>query len=407
MAPMLRDKTGTVFASACCVTALLNSVSYTAHAQPRILPVQPTAPQAEENILRYGDFDVRPTAKAGVMYDDNIFLESSGEEDDILWVITPGVLLGSGDYQAMQENFILVTYEPDFIIFTDNSDENAIDHDAQFLIQRRPGKWRLNLGQTFQKFTGADVDLGERADETVFVTRAGAEYELSPKTSFELGAMQRFDDFKGSGLDGYNQWEGQGWFDYWLTPKVRVGAGLTGGYVDVKGAANQTYEQPLLRVRYTLTDKVDLHASGGIEFRQFDGDGDDHEEPVGSLGVTYKPFENTRLGLDAYHRSQNSVRLNGQNYRATGARAAINHDLFVKYHLFLAGGYEFLNYYSTEEGVLAPREDDYLFLRTAASWDVTERMNLGIFYQFQDDDSNDSNFSWTDNQVGLTFAFRF
>jgi hypothetical protein len=342
------------------------------------------------------------------MYDDNIYIKSTGEEDDFLWVFTPGIHIGSGDYGQKEENFTLINYEPDLVVFTHNNNQNDIDHDALLQIQRRPGKWTLNLAQGFTTFSGADVDIGDRADETMFLTTLGAEYEFSPKTSAELNLHQTIDDYEGStSLDGFNEWSAEAWADYHITPKVRLGAGVTAGIVDIRGSENQTYEQPLVRVVYELSGKVDLRASGGVEFRQFEGDKDNRTDGVFSLGGTYRPWENVSVNVDAHHRNQNSVRLADQNYRSTGIRGTLIYDLFVKYHLLLGGGYEFINYYSTASGVAAPREDDYYFARLGASWDVLDKLNIGVFYQYRDNDSNLGNFSFENNQVGLTTAYRF
>jgi uncharacterized protein (PEP-CTERM system associated) len=113
------------------------------------------------------------------------------------------------------------------------------------------------------------------------------------------------------------------------------------------------------------------------------------------------------LTFDAYRRNQNSILLVDQNSRGTGAAIAVHHDLSTIYHFHLGGGYEFRNYYATQSGVSAPREDDYFFVRAAANWDVTDRINVGLFYQFRQNDSNDPSLSFDDNQVGLTLAYRF
>jgi hypothetical protein len=405
-----RDKTGTVLAGACCVTALLNTVCSTALAQEtqRVMPLQPNPPASDENLLRYGDFDVRPHLKIGSMYDDNIFISPNDEQDDFLWVFTPGVLIGSGDYGAREDNYVFINYEPDFIVFTDHSDQNDIDHDARLAIQRRPGNWTLNLQQDFATYSGPTVDVGRRVNETVYTTLLGAKYDISPKTSAEIHGSQIIDNYDTTGvLDGYNEWIIESWADYGLTPKLKVGGGLTAGWVDVQGSANQTYQQPLLRFLYALTGKVDLRASAGAEFRQFQDNDEDRADFVASLGSTYRPIENTALTLDAFHRNQNSVLLVNQNSRASGITASLRQDFLVKYHFYLGGGYEFLDYYATQPGVAAPRQDDYYFVRTGVNWDLNDRINLGLFYQFRKNDSNVDTYSFDDNQVGLTFAYRF
>ena len=83
----------------------------------------------------------------------------------------------------------------------------------------------------------------------------------------------------------------------WL-PKVTVGIGGTAGYDWVDDpTTNQTFEQINARLNYEVTAKVGLYASGGVEFRQFNGNRDTYTTPVFEIGSTYHPFEGTTITL--------------------------------------------------------------------------------------------------------------
>ena len=56
-------------------------------------------------------------------------------------------------------------------------------------------------------------------------------------------------------------------------------------------ATDQTFEQINLRLNYEVTAKLSLYASGGVEFRQFDGNRNTYDSPVFEVGVTYHPFQ--------------------------------------------------------------------------------------------------------------------
>ena len=77
----------------------------------------------------------------------------------------------------------------------------------------------------------------------------------------------------------------------WL-PKLSVGIGGTFGYTWVdEPSTNQTFEQINLRLNYEVTYKLSLYASGGVEFRQFDGNRDTYDSPVFEVGVAYHPLQ--------------------------------------------------------------------------------------------------------------------
>ena len=134
--------------SACCLTALVNGFSSGAPAQDlgRTTDVWHTQDskladrwkKEPETTLRYGAVDVFPFARAGVVYDDNIYITERDKHDDVIWSISPGVLLAGGDYRQKEENFAALQYAPNFLFFTDQSGNNAVDHDAQGRVQFHP-----------------------------------------------------------------------------------------------------------------------------------------------------------------------------------------------------------------------------------------------------------------------------
>ena len=65
---------------------------------------------------------------------------------------------------------------------------------------------------------------------------------------------------------------------------------------------DQTFEQVNFRINYQVTGKFGLSASGGVEFRQFDGNRGDYATPVFELGAIYNPFDGTTITLAAGRR---------------------------------------------------------------------------------------------------------
>ena len=340
-----------------------------------------------------------------MMYDDNIYI-SPNKQSDVLWTITPNVMVGAGDYHEQEANFLTVAYTPSFIFFTDQTANNAIDHDAQLNGQWRPGPWKFGLQQGYQNYSGAVVDVGNRVNRQIYSTGLEATYEVSPRTSFELEGRQSINNYER--LRSYNEWTVAGWVDYEVMPLLKAGLGFTGGFVDVRQGVNQTYQQVLGRVTYSLTELMDLRASAGGELREFQGNQKDRANPVFTLGATYRPLENTTFKLDAYRRSQASVLLlTDQNYTTTGFNGSVRQVLFENYALNLIGGYENSDYTSNRLGASATRQDNYYFAQFGVDWTVLDHLTVSAFYQYRSNDSSESSHSFNNNQVGLSVTYRF
>src|SRR5881628_3532588 len=50
--------------------------------------------------LRLGIFDIRPRLTGSMIYDDNIYIQSTNKQSDVVWVLSPGVAIGAGDYRV-------------------------------------------------------------------------------------------------------------------------------------------------------------------------------------------------------------------------------------------------------------------------------------------------------------------
>lgn len=398
-----RKSNAKTMARACYMTALLNSLLPAGYAQDAITG-QSEGPGLAEKIFSYGPFDVRPHASGRVFYDDNIFI-SPQKRSDVVWTLSPGVLIGAGDYLEKEENLFTLAYTPTAIIFTEHSSESAIDHEAHLVAQGRSGSWTLGLQQDVQVYSGAVVDVGDRVDRRIYNTALVTQYEISPKTSIELNGRQSINDYDDAA--DFNEWVVAGWLDYWVTPKVKVGVGITAGFLDIDSSVNQTYQQALVRAAYSLSDKLELRASAGGQLRQFQEGQSERANGIFSLGATYKPVEKINLTLEAYRRDQNSIVLADQNYTTTGFNGRIRYALDERVALQVGAGYDNLDYNSNRSGISATRNDDYYYVQLGADWTIGDRLVLTAFYQHRESNSSDSNFNFDNNQVGLSVAYGF
>ena len=213
----------TLAVRACYLTAIVNGLASTGYAKhlgrnPDLWHTQDAATQdprvadqwkkEPETTLRYGAVDVFPFVRGSVLYDDNIYISERNKQDDVIWTLSPGVLLATGDYRQKEENLAALQYVPTFLFFTEQSKNNAVDQDVQARVQFHPASWTFQLYQGYQRYSGAVADVGQRVSRNIYTTEASANYEISPKTSIELRGRQYiidYDDVASSAVSGYNQ----------------------------------------------------------------------------------------------------------------------------------------------------------------------------------------------------------
>jgi hypothetical protein len=78
-----------------------------------------------------------------------------------------------------------------------------------------------------------------------------------------------------------------------------------------------------------------------------------------------------------------------------------------RFYLGVAVGYENSDYFAAVNNVTAPRNDDYWFIEPSVDVLITRWLSAGVYYLHRDDASNQSSFSFFDNQVGVLATLRF
>ena len=353
------------------------------------------------------------------VWDDNIFLSHTNRVSDFYWAIEPWITLGWGDMQGHNQAYFRLDYMPSIILYNDHSDEDGVNH----LIHLEAGyHWsRLTLtaiqdiaildGANLNSFidtTGlyANLDGSGLNRLNIANTRLIATYDLTAKTFLQAELNVPIFDYP----DGISDATVAGslYIYYRCLPKVSVGIGGTFGYNWVDDpSTNQTFEQVNLRLNYNATAKLNIYASAGVEFRQFDGNRDTYITPVFEVGATYTPFANTIFTLAAGRRIYNSGYLANQDFGGTYVIGRFQQRMFHRVYLGLTAGYENDNYISTDRDVSADRNDDYWFIEPSVDVLITRWLSAGAYYLHRQDSSSDDFFSFYDNQVGVRATVRF
>jgi len=353
------------------------------------------------------------------VWDDNIFISHTHKVSDYYFAIEPQITIGVGDINGRNRSYLRLDYMPSAILFVDHSDEDAFNQ----LIHLEGGYSWTKLTLTFSEdiallqsanlnsffdTTGlwANTDASGPTRVNIFYTRLRATYDLSAKISL-VGEFDAPTYAYPSHISDYTLSAGLYVYYHW-TPKVSVGIGSTFGYTWVDSpSTNQSFEQINLRLNYEATAKLNVYASAGVEFRQFDGNRDTYDSPVFEVGVNYNPFSGTYLTLAAGRRIYSSGYLANQDFGSTYVAARFGQRLFRRVYFGLAAGYENSDYIATDRDVSATRNDNYWFIEPSVDVLITRWLSAGVYYLHREDSSNEEFFSWEDNQVGVRATVRF
>jgi len=379
-----------------------------------VMPSSENASSAEPRRFHYS---LRLTVRG--VYDDNIFISHTDRVSDYYFAIEPAITVGFGDIEGRGGNYIRLDYMPSVILFVDHSDEDAVEHLIRLEGQYRFSRLSLNLNQEVAILDGANlnstldttgllanVDVSTRTRLNLYTTRLTANYELTGKlflTGEFNASIFDYPDFISSEIIS-----GGLYLNYNWTPKVVVGIGGTAGYDFVDDPnPDQSFEQANVRVNYQATGKLNFTASGGVEFRQFDGHRGGRVTPVFDAGAVYHPFDGTSVTLTAGRRMLNSGFFADQDFATTYVILRIQQRLLQRIYLGLAAGYENADYFPTARGVSATRNDDYYFIEPSVDVLITRFLSTGVYYLHREDSSSFDFFSFYDNQVGVRATLRF
>ena len=353
------------------------------------------------------------------VWDDNIFLSHTNKVSDYYFAIEPQITIGVGDIAGHNTSYLRLDYMPSAILFVDHSDQDAFNQLIHLEGGYNSGRLTLTLSEdiallesanlnSFFDTTGlwANTDASGPTRVNIFYTRLTANYALTGKMSLQGEFNSPSYAYPGQ-ISDYTISGGLYLYYNWL-PKVSVGIGGTFGYNWVDDpSTDQTFEQVNLRLNYEVTAKLGLYASGGVEFRQFDGNRNTYDTPVFEIGATYHPFAGTHLSLAAGRRIYNSGFLPNQDFATTYVAARFQQRLFHRFYLGLGAGYENSDYFAAKDNVSAPRNDDYWFIEPSLDVLITRWLSAGVYYLHREDSSNQDFFSWEDNQVGVRATLRF
>lgn len=340
---------------------------------------------------------------AGAVYNDNIFIGSSGKVDDFIFTISPSISLTLGSPGSDGAAYLTLNYAPGFVHFAEHSSEDSISQSAQLNTGYRFTRLSLGLSLGYQKGREADAEVGARVDRQNYSAALTSKYELTDRSSVELNLSKSFADYEGF-LDVSDMMV-QGYFNSRISEAFTLGLGVAHGSAEAQGSAAQAYEQVTLRAAYTATERLNFSANVGGDFRD-SGNGIEFS-PIFGVSAIYKPFDSTDISLSGSRSIVPSAVSTQQEKEATSFFLSVRQRFLQRYFLTASSGYDHTEYRGATEGVSESRSDDSIVFGLSAVTNVTERLSVQLYYQYRRNTSTSEGFSFTNQQIGLSSSVSF
>ena len=360
--------------------------------------------QLEQTMDDFSGSRFEPTAGFGVAYDDNIFLRENNREGDFIYTVTAGA---NGAWGEREDNATFIfDYDATLYLYQNNGSQNGLNHELDLEGGYRWNKLRVASAVSYSYLTTADREVGGFANRHEVRGGLEATYDLTGKTTIGIETGYAGTFYEGNFLND-TATEGTLFVDWAATQKTSIGVGFSFAFNTPEGSPTQTYQTVELRWKYEASEKLRISANGGVSFRQYGTRAPASTGFVFDLRADWEPTPYFLAALRAYRDENSSPTQAGENFTATGFEVIAQQRFFGVFVFDLVGGYEFDSYQSVSLLLLQQRDDHYFFVRPTLTWQLSQRLTLGIYYEYRQTISNSSGDSFYENRVGLDANFLF
>lgn len=381
----------------------------------------------------WGKFHFATRAAAGAIYDDNIQASTVNPKSDLRWTLSPelrilggdtlldqyGVVPGLNAASFVSPNYLVTTdpeswpapfmmanYRAQENIYTRNSGLDGLDQFA--LINAVYPLTRLALGLKANYNIENQTTLAEGlvVNSSSYGTTLSGGYQLGAKSSVELSLSQATATYDSPNLFAFREWSADLWSNYRATDYLVLGLGLGGGMIDVFKSSlyGQTYEHLLLRGIYRTSERTDVSATFGADYRQFNSGTANTFSPYISVGGNWRITDYTTANISAIYQNQPSASY-GINYTRTGFTLGGRQKIGDNMGVSLSFGYYMIDYTGGGRGVVRTTSTSYFTANAGYDINLTQYLRGRAYYQFYTVDYTTS--SYDRNQVGLQLTWGF
>lgn len=334
--------------------------------------------------LEYFSFGINVRAE----YNDNIFLEETDEEEDLVFRVDVPLEISNSKYAENQWSII---YTPRFKFYADNSDQDGVDHFVDLGWKQVFAKTSVDLGVEYDKIDGADRFASGTIARDMYKARLGVSHQYSGKSRFDFDLGFRADEFDDARLFDRERYNTRVSWQYQVTGKIQIGPFVGYEHVSIDGESNPDQDAVSfgLRGNYQALQKTTLVGYVGAEYRDYDGGSRDSDLlPTFELGAQHQLTGKTTLTGLLYHNTRASYSDRGQSYNATGVNLVAAYAATARISARAGVSYEHDNYFGTSSANAPDLDSDYITFFAGASYVTDLGVTLGSGIRFSNNDSD-------------------
>ncbi len=373
-------------------------------------------------------------------YSDNIYYTDKNEESDFITLITPGiwfsipgskqrtrriytskdtpggVTISRYDPPSFRPLNAYFSYEPEFELYADNSDQNTTSHklEGAFQYNLRGGLSLEILDQfidTYDSYSTSLADVEEQDKYRTNLANVTLGYRISKKLKLALEYSNFLVDYDESENKVFERKDhtGTGYIYFQVRPKAAVFTGYEFTKVDYdRDQISDSKENRFYGgFQWDITDKSRGRIKAGYGNTDFDDSRiDDADEYIYEIQVNHRFTPKTSLSLFAY-RKKEEADFSVYDYILTHrARASYRQRITRKISIGLQVSYAYERYESDGNiiWITKERKDDVYYVKPLIRYHFKDWFSMNLEYMYEKRDSNITLYDFETNSVsvGLT-----
>jgi hypothetical protein len=362
--------------------------------------------------VQWGPFRVYPQITYSFTYGNGLEALPGLNSYTAINRVTPDVLIKMGDYWTLD-------YSPEWAFYSNPVFRDTTDQRVVLKGGTTYGDWTLNLSQSYIDTTQPLVETGTQVEQVAYVTALNAAWQMNGHVSLQLGLNQNFRFAQA--FSDLHEWTTSDWLNYQFERQLGAAIGVTAGYDELSLGSDMPFEEVLARMNFQPGTKLVLSVNGGVEDRQFiHPSAPALVAPVFDATAQYQVSEGTALTLSGSRTVVPSFYGNEVNI-VTSVNAGVRQHIVGKMYLSINGSYVVEPYTSIVPGPLPAnyfgppptttlvqtRNDTRTNVRVTLSTVFRTHLTASIFYLYSDNNSSQSEFTYSGNQVGFQLNYKF
>lgn len=358
------------------------------------------------------------TGGLGIRADDNILFETTGEDSDLIFDITPGIDLTFGKNAQMQGSLALNVV---FTSYSDNSNLNTELFNGDFVTKYDDGKLKMGFNLGYHELNQNSATVRGLTRRDVFNAGGNAEVEISQISSVGAGVTFVHENYKTDKAAGYTDSDMLTVpldFYYKWTPKVDLSFGYR--FRDTQVDIGEDTKDHFFNVgaRGEFSPKFTGVFKVGFNNREFDSGGDDSTIGLDASFV-YEVSPKTSLQFGAANDYGTSAL--GRQYESLSINGAINTKLSEEWAVNFGLAWRSLDFSSysyfdttaitptNPSGLVVVKSytDDFLEARLGTTYIVNTNVRLGAEYIYRDLSSDRAANEFSNNVFAVSANFRY